>query len=79
MASLDQMLKVFKRKMVESGLTEVEDPDDLANQLFEMVKSRRMNTEAADDNLPIFSTSGIITEPDEIDDNFETLDVCSGE
>lgn len=82
MASLDQLLKAFKRKMEESGITEIDNPDELANELFEVAKSRRLNVdtdmEADDDNIPIFSTSGDIIDPNEIDYNFETLDVCSG-
>lgn len=66
MANLDRFLLQLKRKMKESGFIDIDDPDDTANELFEIFKSRGLNTDSHDDCLPIFSRNRDIVHPSQI-------------
>lgn len=56
---LDRLLLKVKRKIEESDLTNVGDSDDKANQIFELVKSRRLNTDSENGNsFPTLSSTG---------------------
>lgn len=83
MANYDQLINAFKRKLEESGVSpdDIEDPDALADELVEVVKSRRQETDKNiefDDHLPIFSSTGHTVHSNQIDHSFETLDFILG-
>lgn len=95
MANIDQLLLAMKRKLEESGVTGIQDPENLANELVEIIKKRRMEAVPSgshagssgletdkniefEDNLPVFSSSGDIVHPNQIDNSFSTLDNILG-
>lgn len=80
MANLNDFLAIVRKKMEEKGLVEFPNPEDLAEEMVGFCEAK-MDTSINDDdidNMPIFSSDGDIVSPAEVDDLYETLDVCDG-
>lgn len=75
MESVNEFVEALKEQLIQRGITDVNDPRELAQNFADIYEQKVINNENC---LPFFGEEGNAVDPNSIDHDYETLDFNFG-
>lgn len=75
MENFDEFMELFKNQLVARGLTKIENPQNMAESMATVMESK---VTCSQNCVPIFGDGDSSVNPENIDDEYVTLDVNLG-